>query len=144
MRELKQRWRRRQRERKKRCRLAKQQLCTWITLFCKFHCRLCTTTTWKCLISRTCGRREQKATFFFFPKLQYSLVEFNSRKFANIERVGISALKLEIEKAEIDRLLSLRSLRSLESGFHMIAMIAAIADWTFFSQRSQRSYENQD
>ena len=25
---------------------AKQQLCTWITLFCKFICRLCTTTTW--------------------------------------------------------------------------------------------------
>ena len=31
----------------------KQQLCTWITLFCTFICRRCTTTTWNFLISRT-------------------------------------------------------------------------------------------
>ena len=44
-RELKQRQRRRQRERQKRdrFRLAKQQLCTCITLFCTFLCRRCTT-----------------------------------------------------------------------------------------------------
>ena len=30
----------------------KQRLCTRITLFCTFLCRHCTTTTWKCLISR--------------------------------------------------------------------------------------------
>ena len=35
-----------------RFRLEKQQLCTCITLFCTFLCRRCTTTTWKCLISR--------------------------------------------------------------------------------------------
>ena len=53
-RELKQRRRRRQRERQKSnsFRLAKQQLCTCITLFCTFLCSHCTTTTWKCLISR--------------------------------------------------------------------------------------------
>ena len=33
-------------------RLAKQQLCTCITLFCTFLCRRCTSTTWYCLISR--------------------------------------------------------------------------------------------
>ena len=40
--------RRRQRERQKsnRFKLAKQQLCTCITLFCTFLCRRCTTTTW--------------------------------------------------------------------------------------------------
>ena len=47
-------------------RLTKQQLCTCIKLFCTFP-RHCTTTTWKCLISRFCGGREHKAmTFFFF------------------------------------------------------------------------------
>ena len=57
-----QRWGRRQRERPKsnRLRLAKQQLCTWITLFCTFLCRHCTTATWKCL------ERENKTTTFFF------------------------------------------------------------------------------
>ena len=45
--ELKQRRRRRQRERQKsnRFRLAKQQLCTCVTLFCTFLSRRCTTTT---------------------------------------------------------------------------------------------------
>ena len=54
--ELKQRWRRpqwqREGEKSKRFRLAKQQLCACITLFCTFLCRRCTTKTWKCLISR--------------------------------------------------------------------------------------------
>ena len=52
--ELKQWRRRRQRERQKsnRFRLAKQQLCTCITLFCTFLSRHYTTTTRKCLISR--------------------------------------------------------------------------------------------
>ena len=53
---LKQHRRRRQRQRgrqkRNEFRLAKQQLCTCITLFCTFLCRRCTTTTWKCLISR--------------------------------------------------------------------------------------------
>ena len=46
--------RRRQRVRQKsiRVRLAKQQLYTCITLFCPFLRRRCTTTKWKCLISR--------------------------------------------------------------------------------------------
>ena len=32
--------------------ITRQQLCTCITLFCTFLCLHCTTTTWKCLISR--------------------------------------------------------------------------------------------
>ena len=32
--------------------LSKTIICTCITLFCTFLCRCCTTTTWKCLISR--------------------------------------------------------------------------------------------
>ena len=36
---------------------------------------------------------------FSFPELRYSLLEFNSRKFANIwriEQVGISGMKFEV------------------------------------------------
>ena len=80
-REIKQRRRRRQRIRQKsdRFTLAKQQLCTCITFFCTFLCRHCTTTTWKCLISRFMKGREHKTTFFCFPENRYSLLEFNFR-----------------------------------------------------------------
>ena len=87
IRKLKQRRRRRQRERQKSnwFRLAKQQLCTCITLFCTFLCRQCTTTTWNCLIPRfsedvnTVNTRQRLS--FSFPELRYSLFEFNSRKY---------------------------------------------------------------
>ena len=82
LREVKQRRGRRQGERKKsnRFRLAKQQLCTCITLFCTFLCRRCTTTTWKCLISRLVedGNTRQQLSFSF-PELWYSPLEFNSK-----------------------------------------------------------------
>ena len=86
--ELKQRWRRRRRRRRqqregeksKRFRLAKQQLCACITLFCTFLCRRWTTTTWKCLISRFVEDVNSRRLFFCFPELWYSLLEFNSRK----------------------------------------------------------------
>ena len=80
---LKQRRRRRQRERRKsnRFRLAKKQLCTCITLLCTFLCRHCTTTTWKCLISRFVENANTRQQLYFsFAKLWYSLSEFNSRK----------------------------------------------------------------
>ena len=70
-------------------RLAKQQLCMCIMLFWTFLCHHCTTTTWKCLISRPS---------FSFPELRYSLLEFNSWKNANIgriERDEICAIKFE-------------------------------------------------
>ena len=61
--ELEQRKRRRQSKQQKfkRLRLAKQQLCTRITIFCTFLSRCCTTTTY--LLWRT---REQMRTIFFF------------------------------------------------------------------------------
>ena len=67
---LKQRRGRRQWERQKSnwFRFAKQQLCTWITLFCTFLCRHCTTTTWKCLISRfveLTGTQDNNFPFLF-------------------------------------------------------------------------------
>ena len=75
-----------------RFRLAKQQLCTCITLFCTFLCRHCTTATWNCLISRF--------NDFVFLFLNFDTVFWNStpEKFANIwriERVGISAIKFD-------------------------------------------------
>ena len=82
-RELKQRLRGRQQERqnRNRFRLAKQQLCTCITLFFTFLCRHCATTTWKCLISRFVEDVNTKQRLCFsFPELRYPLSEFNSRK----------------------------------------------------------------
>ena len=54
IRELKQRRRRRQRGRQKsnRVRLAKEKLCSCITLFYTFLCCRCMTTMWNCLIWR--------------------------------------------------------------------------------------------
>ena len=72
---LKQRRRRRQRERRKskRFRLAKQQLCMCITLLCTFLCRHCTTTTWKCLISRFVENANTRQQLYFsFAELWYS------------------------------------------------------------------------
>ena len=75
-RDLKIRLRRRQRERHK------QQFHTCITLFCTFLCRYCTTTTWKCLISRcTEGRTEEvhkrRRNFLSLSELEYGSLEFN-------------------------------------------------------------------
>ena len=49
--------------------------------FCTFLCRHCTTTTWKCLISRFVENANTRQQLYFsFAKLWYSLSEFNSRK----------------------------------------------------------------
>ena len=92
----------RQRERYKSNRfrfLAKQQLCTYITLFCTFLCSHCTTTTWKCLITFCRGRGHKATTFFLAScsELRYSLLELTKRN-AKIWRVKpgrINAIKLE-------------------------------------------------
>ena len=94
-RELKHRRRRRQWKRWKsnRFRLAKQQLCTCITLFFTFLCRHCTTITF----TVEDGNARQKLSFSF-PELWYSVLEFNSNTFVNIwrsKRDGISAIKFE-------------------------------------------------
>ena len=68
--------RRRQRKRQKsnRFREAKQQLCTFITLFCTFLCRRCTTTTWNGPSSRFVedGNKRPQLSFFFF----WTLIQF--------------------------------------------------------------------
>ena len=102
--ELKQwRWRRqRGRQKTNRFRLAKQQLCTCITLFCTFLYRHCTTTAWNFLISPFLENMNTRQRLSFsFPELRYSLLEFNSRKIANIwriERDGISAIKFDVAR----------------------------------------------
>ena len=66
-------------------------------LFCTFSRCHCTITTWNFLISRFVedmnGRRRLS---FSFAELQYSLLEFNSQKNANIWQIewdGTSAIK---------------------------------------------------
>ena len=81
-RELKQRrrWRQRERQKSNWFRLAKQQLCTCITLFCTFLCRHCTTTTWKCLMSRFVeDLKTKQGLSLSFPDLRYRVLESNSR-----------------------------------------------------------------
>ena len=75
--------RRRQRERQKRnkFRLVKQQLCTVITPFCTFICRHCTTTTWKCLISRfIVDVNKLRRILLSLSKLECSPLVINSRE----------------------------------------------------------------
>ena len=79
--------------------LAKTHPCTCITLFCTFLSRRCTTTTWKCVISRFVadGNTRQQLSFSF-PELWCSPLEFNSKTFANIWWIkwdGISAMTFE-------------------------------------------------
>ena len=75
---------------------AKQQLCTFITLFCTFLCRRCTTTTSKCVISRFVeGGSTRQQLSFSFPELWYSPLEFNSKIIWRIKRDGISAITFE-------------------------------------------------
>ena len=87
IRKLKQGRRRRRRQRKQqksnRFRLAKKQLCTCITLFYKFLCRHCMTTTWNFLISRFLGDVNSRQRLCFpFPELRHCplAIEFNSRE----------------------------------------------------------------
>ena len=49
--------------------------------FCTFLGRYCTATTWKCLILRFVEDMNTRGLLSFsFPEVQYSLLEFNSRK----------------------------------------------------------------
>ena len=100
IRKLKQGRRRRQRERQKK------NFARASRFFCTFLCRRCTTTTWKCLISRFIEDRNTKQqfqslstttvlfrttftrtikldlllNFFFSPELWYNPFEFNSKE----------------------------------------------------------------
>ena len=79
--------------------LAKTHPCTCITPFCTFLSRRCTTTTWKCVISRFVGDGNTRQQLpFSFHELWCSPLEFNSKTFANIwwiKRDGISAITFE-------------------------------------------------
>ena len=87
-RKLKQRRRRRQRERQKsnRFKLAKQQLCTCITLFCTFLCRRCATTTWNFLVSRFVEDVNTRQ-WFSFSELRYSPLESTPEEFPNLKQI---------------------------------------------------------
>lgn len=82
-----------------RFRLAKQQICTNITLFCSFPCNHCTTTKWKMPKFTFCRGCEHKATTFFFFSwtLKNVLENSNLEIIANIWRIrgGICAIKFE-------------------------------------------------
>ena len=81
IRELKQRRRRRQWERQKRVKGLDRQNNNSARASRIFLCRHCATTTWKYLISHfvdNVNTRQQLS--LSFPELQYSLLEFNSRK----------------------------------------------------------------
>ena len=86
-RELRQQRGRRQRERQE-CNkfiLVKQQLCTYITLFCIFFSYCCTTSTWNFLITR--GRFTVNTTqkvSFSISRLRYGSFGFNPENFSNI------------------------------------------------------------
>ena len=82
IRELKQRRRGRQRERQKSNRfiLAKQQLCTCITLFLYISLPSLPDYNGKMPEFTFCRGREHKTTTFFsFPELRYTPLEFNSK-----------------------------------------------------------------
>ena len=84
IRQLNQRWRQwqwqRERQQNSSFRLAKQQLCMCITHFCILCCPSMTT-TWKCLISCFMEDVNTRQQFpFSSSELQYSPLEFNSRK----------------------------------------------------------------
>ena len=100
-RKLKQRRRRRQREQLKRNKLmlAKQQLCTCITLFCTFLSRRCTTATWNLPIFTRLfhGVGKPNTTIFFIIILNLNTfvsdstpeIKWNWIRLMKFEKLGI-------------------------------------------------------
>ena len=91
-REFEQRRRRRQREQLKSNKfiLAKQQLCTCITLYWTFLSRRCRTASWNFLISRACFMEKVNTTqkfLFLFLHLNTVLWDSTSENFANIWQI---------------------------------------------------------
>ena len=78
--------------------LAKQQLCTCITLFCTFLCGHCTTTAWKSLISRfmeDVNKRQRLEFFFLFQNLVKKLTPGKFSYIWHFPEIGIRATKFE-------------------------------------------------
>ena len=104
-RERKQRRRGRQRKRpikSNRFRLAKQHLCTCITLFCTFVCFFAATARLrreKLSFHVLCGTRTQDSDFLFlfqnFDKVFQNSTPEKNRQRGRIERDGISSIKFE-------------------------------------------------
>ena len=67
------RWRQRVRQESNGFRLAKQQLCTCIMLFCTFVSCRCMTTTWECLFFMFFQGREHKTTALLF--ISWTLIQ---------------------------------------------------------------------
>ena len=134
IRELKERRRLRQREKNSnRFRLAKQQLSTCTTLFCTFLCRHCTTTTWKCLISRFVGDVNliQRLSFSFPEVWQVwdILLEFNSRK--NWQHLTHWASRWDKRDKVLSRTTSLFKwrLRRRRRRCFLSSLIGSLAQW---------------
>ena len=68
--------------------LAKQQL------FCTFLCRICTTTTWNCLILLFREEVNKRRRTYSLSKLKYGFYKFNSRRF-RLKWVRIILIKTE-------------------------------------------------
>ena len=104
IRELKQRRRQRQRERQNsyRLRLAKQQLCTCITLFCTllFHCHVKVPN-----LTFYRGRKHRTTFFFFSPTLIHSfriqLQKILPTSDEHIEQDGMSAIKFKAARTDV-------------------------------------------
>ena len=58
--------------------VAKQQLCTCITLYCTFLFRHCRTTTWKCLISGLMKNANKRRQIFLSLGITHSLIHSSS------------------------------------------------------------------
>ena len=82
--------------------LAKQQLCTCITLFCTFLCRRCTARTWNCLMTFFWGREHKTTTFYFLAWTLMQSIRIQLQKrlptFDEMNEAGISAIKCEEEQ----------------------------------------------
>ena len=138
-RELKQwRWQR-QRERQKSCNrfmLAKQQLCTCITLFCTFLGRRCTTATWNVLIlhvSRSLWSRwtQHKTFCFLFIHLDTVLSDSTPEHFANIWQMKWNWMRLmKCETVRIHFFLS--DIFGLFSSRNFAAMVMWCNDFLYY------------
>ena len=123
-------------------------------LFCTFLCRHCTTTTWKCLISRFVENANTRQQLYFsFAELWYSLLEFNSRKncqhltnwtrWNKRDKVGRSATWLFKR-----RFLSRRRRRCLSSFIISLELTAwktvpRMVKWAFYTKRIPHEWEAQ-
>ena len=110
---------------RKRFILAKEQLCTCMTLFCTFLNHCCTTVTWNCLISRSPLSEVNTATQqfpFSFSKLRYGPFRFNPSKFHQ------HLTNIEIKWKWIRSMKTVRTLLLLSRAQNSISTLASHID----------------